>query len=368
MLHFSVNNQHPAAAGEDLPWDPRHSRQFPCVQRCPRPTGEARRGPPPRETSSKTSSANTHLPAEGHDVFPQGLGLSLVRLPPLLHVHALPPLEGLEALALRHVLLWGMAGHAVLGLELVEQGASRTVPLARPLLAGGHLGREEAGDLAGRWSLAAAGGAAALVASPAVGAAGGQIALRPVVLEAVQLGGATGFALLGQGGVLEGALGTGPGGEVRAGGAARGESHRVPHQIDGVTAFLGAASLAFAGTGGVQQGAGAALPVRRTDLHLLLQHAQPLVGQQLLQAGRRGSPGLALRRALLPRCILSHGLGCFGPWHLQLGGHLPAASGHRVVLEPRGEGTEGWYLLSILLHSHWALGGHSITIRDLCRD
>lgn len=140
-------------------------------------------------------------------------------------MHALPSLQGLEALALSHVLLRGMAGHAVLGLQLVQQGASRTSPLARPLLAAGQLGWEEAGDLAGRGGPATAGGAAALVTSPAVGAAGGRLALCPVLLEAVQLGGATGFALLSQGRVLEGALGTGPGGEVRAGGAAGGESH-----------------------------------------------------------------------------------------------------------------------------------------------
>lgn len=140
-------------------------------------------------------------------------------------MHALPSLQGLEALALGHVLLRGMAGHAVLGLELVEQGASGTSPLARPLLAGGQLGREEAGNLAGGRGPASTGGAAAFVTSPTVRAAGGRLTLCPMLLEAMQLGGAAGFTLLGQGGVLEGALGTGPGGEVRAGGAARGESH-----------------------------------------------------------------------------------------------------------------------------------------------
>lgn len=319
-------------------------------------------------SEARGAQLTTHLPAEGHDVLPQGLGLSFICLPPLFHVHALPPFEGLESLALGHVLLRGMAGHAVLGFQLIEQGACRTCPLARPVLSARQLGWEEAGNLAGGGCLGATGGAAALLASPTLRAAGGWLTLRAVLLEAVQLGGTADFALLGHGWVLEGALRTGPGGEVRAGGATGGESHRVPHQIDGVTAFLGAAGLAFTGPGRVEQGAGAALPVGRADIHLLLQHAQPLVGQQLLEAGSRRGPGLALWGALLPCSALSPRLRCFGARHLQLGGDLAPAAGHRVVLQPGGEGAEGRHLLCLLFHRHRALSGRGVTITDVCGD
>lgn len=44
----------------------------------------------------------THLPAEGHDVLPESFGLTLVCLPPLLHMHTLPAPQGCDSPALGH--------------------------------------------------------------------------------------------------------------------------------------------------------------------------------------------------------------------------------------------------------------------------
>lgn len=75
-----------------------------------------------------------HLSAEADDVLPELLGLALVVPPAGLHVHALPPLQRLDYLAEREVLLGRVARRTVLGLGVVEQRARRAAPLSHLLV------------------------------------------------------------------------------------------------------------------------------------------------------------------------------------------------------------------------------------------
>lgn len=78
--------------------------------------------------------ASAHLSAEADNILPELLGLALVVPPPGLHVHALPPLQRLDHLAEREVLLGRVARCTVLGLGVIEQRARRAAPLSRLLV------------------------------------------------------------------------------------------------------------------------------------------------------------------------------------------------------------------------------------------
>lgn len=68
------------------------------------------------------------LPAEGHSVLPEGLGLTLICLPPLLHVHTFPVPQGCDTLVLGHQ-EWGMQ----LAAQCLARGALSSVQAARPM-------------------------------------------------------------------------------------------------------------------------------------------------------------------------------------------------------------------------------------------
>lgn len=78
-----------------------------------------------RDCDSLTQS-DTNLSAEADDVLPQLFGLSFVTLSQRLHQLALLPLRGRGWFQLHDVLLRSVAGQAVFGFDLVDEGACRT--------------------------------------------------------------------------------------------------------------------------------------------------------------------------------------------------------------------------------------------------
>ena len=75
----------------------------------------------------------TYLSAESHYVLPECVGLALICLPPLLHMHTLPAPQGGSPPALGHQKLWCMAGCTVLGPRCVDQSTGRAGPLTRAI-------------------------------------------------------------------------------------------------------------------------------------------------------------------------------------------------------------------------------------------